>query len=38
MDEHLALNLDLIETIALGHDVGHTPFGHAGSISSMILS
>ncbi|MBQ8944527.1 MAG: HD domain-containing protein [Clostridia bacterium] len=26
----LNLNLDLIETIALGHDIGHTPFGHAG--------
>lgn len=24
------LNLDLIEAIALGHDVGHTPFGHMG--------
>ena len=26
----LGLNLDLIEAIALGHDMGHTPFGHAG--------
>ncbi len=26
----LTLNLDLIEAIALGHDIGHTPFGHAG--------
>ncbi len=26
----LHLNLDLIEAIALGHDIGHTPFGHAG--------
>ena len=26
----LNLNLDLIEAIALGHDVGHTPFGHTG--------
>ena len=26
----LSLNLDLIEAIALGHDIGHTPFGHAG--------
>ena len=27
----LNLNLDLIEAIALGHDIGHTPFGHAGT-------
>ncbi len=26
----LGLNGDLIEAIALGHDIGHTPFGHAG--------
>jgi dGTP triphosphohydrolase len=26
----LSLNLDLIEAIALGHDIGHTPFGHKG--------
>ena len=26
----LALNLDLIEAIALGHDLGHAPFGHDG--------
>ena len=26
----LGLNVELIEAIALGHDVGHTPFGHAG--------
>ncbi len=26
----LGLNQDLIEAIALGHDIGHTPFGHAG--------
>ena len=26
----LHLNLDLIEAIALGHDIGHTPFGHTG--------
>lgn len=26
----LELNLDLIEAIALGHDIGHTPFGHKG--------
>ena len=26
----LCLNEDLTEAIALGHDLGHTPFGHAG--------
>jgi len=26
----LGLNEDLIEAIALGHDIGHTPFGHDG--------
>ena len=26
----LRLNEDLAEAIALGHDLGHTPFGHAG--------
>jgi len=26
----LKLNLDLIEAIALGHDIGHAPFGHLG--------
>ncbi len=26
----LGLNLDLIEAIAVGHDLGHTPFGHQG--------
>ena len=26
----LSLNQDLIEAIALGHDLGHTPFGHVG--------
>ncbi len=26
----LAINEDLAETVALSHDLGHTPFGHAG--------
>ena len=30
LGEMLGLNCHLIEAIALGHDVGHTPFGHAG--------
>jgi len=28
----LGLNEDLIEAIALGHDIGHTPFGHDGEL------
>ena len=30
MAKALRLNEDLVEAIALGHDLGHTPFGHAG--------
>lgn len=30
MARGLGLNEDLTEAIALGHDLGHTPFGHAG--------
>ncbi|MGC2423664.1 MAG: deoxyguanosinetriphosphate triphosphohydrolase [Nitrospirota bacterium] len=34
----LRLNEDLTEAIALGHDLGHTPFGHAGeSVLNKIL-
>lgn len=29
----LGLNEDLAETIALAHDLGHTPFGHAGEMA-----
>lgn len=28
----LNLNLDLIEAIALGHDIGHPPFAHSGEV------
>ncbi|HEU4495366.1 MAG TPA: deoxyguanosinetriphosphate triphosphohydrolase [Rubrobacteraceae bacterium] len=36
----LGLNEDLTEAIALGHDLGHTPFGHTGeaAISSALAS
>jgi dGTPase len=30
MARALGLNEDLVEAIALGHDLGHTPFGHLG--------
>ena len=31
--KHLGLNDDLAETLSLAHDLGHTPFGHAGEES-----
>ncbi|SDG01471.1 dGTPase [Selenomonas sp. WCT3] len=34
----LRLNEDLAEAIALGHDVGHTPFGHAGEAAMAKLT
>ena len=33
----LGLNEDLTEAIALGHDLGHTPFGHAGEAALAQL-
>ncbi|MBE6102205.1 MAG: deoxyguanosinetriphosphate triphosphohydrolase [Selenomonas ruminantium] len=33
----LRLNEDLTDAIALGHDVGHTPFGHAGEAAMAKL-
>ncbi len=34
----LSLDTDLIEAIALGHDIGHTPFGHAGEKFLDVIS
>lgn len=36
--EILRFNLDLVEAIALGHDVGHPPFGHEGEGYLSALS
>lgn len=33
----LRLNEDLVEAIALGHDLGHTPFGHSGEAVLNVL-
>ncbi len=34
----LALNEDLTEAVSLGHDLGHTPFGHAGERALQELT
>lgn len=34
----LRLNEDLVEATSLGHDLGHTPFGHAGESALNTLS
>ncbi len=34
----LRLNEDLVEAISLGHDLGHTPFGHSGERSLNNLN
>lgn len=36
--EILRLNIDLVEAIALSHDVGHPPFGHEGELYLGVLS
>jgi dGTPase len=33
MARYLRLNEDLTEAVTLSHDLGHTPFGHAGKTS-----
>ncbi len=30
--KNLGLNIELVEAIALGHDLGHSPFGHEGEV------
>ena len=40
ISKQLRLDQDLSETVALAHDLGHTPFGHAGeeALASVMLS
>ena len=35
--ESLRLNESLTEAIALGHDLGHTPFGHSGEAILNVI-
>lgn len=37
ISKNLGLNCDLVEAISLAHDVGHTPFGHAGEKMLNLL-
>jgi dGTPase len=37
MARALALNEDLVEAIALAHDLGHTPFGHSGEKTLVAI-
>lgn len=37
MGRRLDLNLELITAIAKGHDLGHTPFGHAGERTLQLI-
>jgi len=37
MSHVLGLNTDLVESIATGHDMGHTPFGHIGEVVLTAL-
>ena len=36
--KYLGLNVDLTRAIAMGHDLGHAPFGHEGAVSYTHLT